>query len=44
VFSANLIIKEEDLQHFDLILRKSLPTYEELFGPFLEELGAYGKR
>ena len=44
VFSANLVIKEEDLKHFDIILRKSLPAYEELFGPFLEELGAYGKR
>jgi len=44
VSSANLVIKEEDIKHFDLILRKSLPAYEELFGPFLEELGAYGKR
>ena len=42
--SANLVINEKDLTHFDLILRKSLPAYEELFGPFLEELGAYGKR
>jgi hypothetical protein len=43
-YSANLVVAEEDLPHFDLILRKAIPAYEELFGPILEELGAYGKR
>jgi hypothetical protein len=27
-----------------VILRKAIPAYEELFGPILEELNAYGKR
>ena len=42
--SANLVVGEDDLGHFDLILRKAIPDYEELFGALLEELGAYGKR
>jgi CheY-like chemotaxis protein len=42
--SANLVVAEHDLAHFDLILRKAIPDYEELFGAILEELGAYGKR
>ena len=43
-YSANLVVAEQDQPHFDLILRKAIPAYEELFGPILEELGAYGKR
>lgn len=43
-YSANLVVAEHDLGHFDLILRKAIPDYEELFGGILEELGAYGKR
>ncbi len=43
-YSANLVVAEHDLGHFDLILRKAIPDYEELFGAILEELGAYGKR
>jgi hypothetical protein len=42
--SANLVVAEQDLKHFDIMLRKAIPAYEELFGPILEELGAYGKR
>lgn len=42
--SANLTVNTSDLAHFDIVLRKSIPAYEELFGPLLEELGAYGKR
>jgi hypothetical protein len=42
--SANLVVAEKDIDHFDLILRKAIPDYEELFGVILEELGAYGKR
>ena len=41
--SANLTINTEDLRYLDVILRKAIPAYEELFGPLLEELGAYGK-
>ena len=43
-YSANLTVNTADLDHFDIILRKSIPSYEELFGPLLEELSAYGKR
>ncbi len=43
-FSANLVVNEQDLDHFDIILRKAIPAYEELFGPALEELNAHGKR
>ena len=43
-YSANLTVNSSDLQHLDIVLRKSIPAYEELFGPFLEELNAYGKR
>ena len=42
--SANLVVAEQDLQYFDIMLRKAIPAYEDLFGPVLEELGAYGKR
>jgi len=42
--SANLVVNTADLKHFPVILRKAIPAYEELFGPFLEELSAYGKR
>ncbi len=42
--SANLVVGEEDIQYFDVILRKAIPAYEELFGPLLDELGAQGKR
>jgi hypothetical protein len=43
-FSANLTVNTADLRHLDIVLRKSIPAYEELFGPMLEELGVYGKR
>jgi CheY-like chemotaxis protein len=42
--SANLVVAERDLKYFDVILRKAIPDYEELFGPELEELSAYGKK
>ena len=42
--SANLVVNSADLAHLDVILRKAIPAYEELFGPILEELNAYGKR
>ncbi len=42
--SANLVVAEKDIQYFDLILHKAIPAYENLFGPFLEEIGNYGGR
>ena len=38
------MVNSDDLAHLDVILRKAIPAYEELFGPILEELNAYGKR
>ncbi|MDD2463854.1 MAG: hypothetical protein PHI97_07630 [Desulfobulbus sp.] len=43
-YSANLTVNTKDLRHLDVILRKAIPAYEELFGAFLEELEAYGRR
>ena len=43
-YSANLTVNTADLNHLDIVLRKSIPAYEELFGPMLEELNVYGKR
>lgn len=42
--SANLVVGENDLRYFDVVLRKAIPAYEELFGPMLEELATFGKR
>lgn len=41
--SANLVVADKDMKNFQLILHKSIPYYEQLFGPFLEELSSYGK-
>jgi hypothetical protein len=41
--SANLTVNSCDLRHLDTVLRTSIPAYEELFGPMLEERAAYGK-
>lgn len=43
-YSANLTVNTANVQHLDVILRKAIPDYEELFGPFMEELNSYGKR
>jgi len=31
------------VKNFQLVLHKAIPYYEQLFGPFLEELSNYGK-
>jgi hypothetical protein len=41
--SANLVVNEKDLLHLGLALRRAIPMYEELFGPFMEELTSAGK-
>ena len=41
--SANLVVADKDIKNFQLILHKSIPYYEQLFGPLLEELSSYGK-
>ncbi len=41
--SANLVVNDRELLYFDLILRKAIPDYENLFGPITEELRIHGK-
>jgi hypothetical protein len=42
-YSANLVVNDEEVPKFDLILRKAIPEFEELFGPIMEELRLHGK-
>jgi hypothetical protein len=42
-YSANLVINDNDLYHLGVALRKAIPQYEELFGPYMEELTSSGK-
>ncbi len=42
-YSANLVVNEDDLYHLGVAMRKAIPQYEELFGPFMEELTSSGK-
>jgi len=41
--SANLVVNVKDLLNLGLALRRAIPMYEELFGPFMEELTSAGK-
>ncbi len=41
---ANLTVNTRDLEHLDVILRKAIPRLRRLFGAFLEEMEAYGRR
>lgn len=36
--SANLVVNNNEIKYFNLILRKVIPEYEGLFGPLMEEL------
>lgn len=42
-YSANLVINDKDLYHTSTALRIAIPLYEEVFGPFMEELTSAGK-
>ncbi len=42
-YSANLVVNDEEVSKFDVILRKAIPDYEMLFGPMMEELRLQGK-
>lgn len=42
-YSANLVVNDEEVPKFDIILRKAIPEYEELFGPIMEELRQHGR-
>jgi len=41
--SANLVVNDSDIPYFGVILRKAIPEYEELFGPYMDELKIQGK-
>ena len=41
--SANLVVNDNELDHFRLILKKSLHESQKLFGPLAESLVAQGK-
>ena len=41
--SANVVVNDVDIPYFGVILRKAIPEYEELFGPFMDELKIQGK-
>lgn len=42
-YSANLVVNNNEIPYFNVILRKAIPEYEELFGPITEELRLQGK-
>lgn len=42
-YSANLVVNEKDLLQLGVALRRAIPIYEDLFGPFMEELTSAGK-
>ncbi|MEN8190903.1 MAG: hypothetical protein ABFS19_13740 [Thermodesulfobacteriota bacterium] len=41
--SANLVVNDTEIDKFTTIIRKSIPQYEELFGPIMEEMNALGR-
>jgi hypothetical protein len=41
--SANLTVREADLPLLHTVLRKAIPDYDELFGPYIGELRIIGK-
>ncbi|WP_419175887.1 hypothetical protein [Desulfosediminicola sp.] len=41
-YSANIVVNERDIEHFGVILRKTIPEYEMLFGPIMEETRLVG--
>ena len=40
--SANLVVNDREIPQLLIILRKSIPQYEELFGTLMAEINAYG--
>jgi hypothetical protein len=42
-YSANLVVNDQEVPKFGVILRKAIPEYEELFGPIMEELRHHGR-
>lgn len=42
-YSANLVVNDNEVPKFGIILRKAIPEFEELFGPIMEELRHHGR-
>jgi len=42
--SANVVIHNSDIDHFQLLLKKGMRDYEELFGPYFEALKRTGRK
>ncbi len=42
-YSANLVVNDRDLDHIGVVLKKTIPEYEKLFGPVMDELRVAGK-
>jgi len=43
-YSANLLINDREMKQINILLRKGLADYEELFGLFLMAMQEYGKK
>lgn len=41
--SANLVVNDNEIPYIETVLRKTIPEYEALFGPLMEELRIAGK-
>lgn len=39
-YSANVVVNDSEIEHIDIILRKGMQDYNDLFGPYLETLRA----
>ncbi len=42
-YSANVVVHDNEVSYIGTILKKTIPEYEELFGPIMEELRTAGK-
>jgi len=42
-YSANLVVNDRELDHIGVVLKKTIPEYEKLFGPVMDELRIAGK-
>lgn len=40
-YSANVVVNDSEIEHIDVILKKGLQEYNELFGPYLEALATF---
>jgi len=41
--SANLVVNDQEIPELLTILRKAIPSYEEMFGPLMAEISAYSR-